>query len=71
MTDKPFTVEPRNDGECFVIRPLGVCISFFPKKADAEIMARYLNAAYARGRSDLQSEMRNLLNVSGREVVYD
>lgn len=71
MNNDPFTVEARNDGASFIIRPVGVCLSFFKSKADAEIMARSLNNAYRRGRSDLQAELRSLLNVSEQEITHD
>ncbi len=61
-----------SDGR-FYISPLSAQLNglSWSKKDDAEYICRAVNAAYNRGREDVQRELRDLLNVPERSEGDD
>lgn len=64
MTDYATVVESKG---VFYIAPLQVQLNgaSWKTRSDAEYICRAVNAAYARGREDIQRGLRELLNVKG------
>jgi hypothetical protein len=61
-------VSKGDDGK-YYIRPLAARLNgvSFKTKADAEYIVDAVNAAYNRGKEDVKSAMRDLLNVAERD----